>query len=43
MPNVISNSSGLIALDDFDRVFILKELYGTIYITEEVYHEFGKM
>jgi predicted nucleic acid-binding protein len=42
MPNVISNSSALIALDNIEMIFILRELYGKIYITNEVYHEFGK-
>ena len=41
MPNVISDSSALIALDNIEMIFILRELYG-IYITNEVYHEFGK-
>ncbi len=42
MPNVISDSSGLIVLDNIHMTFILKALYGKIHITEEVYHEFGK-
>ena len=42
MPNVISNSSCLIALDNIDMLFILKELYGTIYLTSEVAGEFEK-
>ncbi|OAD21618.1 hypothetical protein THIOM_002608, partial [Candidatus Thiomargarita nelsonii] len=42
MPNVISDSSCLIALDNIDMISILRELYGKIYLTEEVYHEFGK-
>jgi predicted nucleic acid-binding protein len=42
MPNVISDTSGLIVLDNIDMIFILKALYGKIYLTEEVFHEFGK-
>jgi predicted nucleic acid-binding protein len=42
MPNVISDSSCLIALDNIGMVFILKDLYEKIYITEEVYNEFGQ-
>jgi len=42
MPNVISDSSCLIALDNIDMISILRELYGKIYLTEEVYHEFSK-
>ncbi len=42
MPNVISDASGLIVLDNIDMTLILKALYGKIHITEEVYREFGK-
>jgi predicted nucleic acid-binding protein len=42
MPNVISDTSGLIVLDNIDMIFILKALYGKIYLTEEVFQEFGK-
>lgn len=42
MPNVISNSSCLISLDNIGMLFILKDLYGEIQISEEVSHEFGK-
>ena len=42
MPNVISDSSCLIALDNIDMLFVLRALYGKIYVTEEVSDEFGK-
>lgn len=42
MPDVICNSSGLIALDNIDMLFLLKAVYGRIIITEEVREEFGK-
>jgi predicted nucleic acid-binding protein len=42
MPDVISDSSCLIALDNIGMLFILKKLYGKIYISEEVADEFGK-
>ncbi len=42
MPEVISNTSCLIVLDNIDMLYILKELYGKISITEEVAGEFGK-
>jgi predicted nucleic acid-binding protein len=42
MPNVISDSSCLIALDNIALISILKDLYEKIYITEEVYSEFGQ-
>ena len=32
----------LIVLDNIDMLFILKELYGSIIITQEVSEEFGK-
>jgi predicted nucleic acid-binding protein len=42
MPNVISDSSCLIALDNIGMISILKDLYENIYITPEVYSEFGQ-
>jgi predicted nucleic acid-binding protein len=42
MPDVISNTSCLIVLDNIDMLYILKNLYGEISITEEVAGEFGK-
>jgi predicted nucleic acid-binding protein len=42
MPEVISNTSCLIILDNIDRLDILQKLYQTIHITEEVAQEFGK-
>lgn len=42
MPDVICNSSCLIALDNIERIDLLRSLYGQIVITEEVYQEFGK-
>lgn len=42
MPNMISNSSCLIALDNINMLFILHKCYGKIIISEEVQHEFGK-
>lgn len=42
MPNMLSNSSCLIALDNIDMLFILRERYEHIYISEEVVEEFGK-
>ena len=42
MRKIISNTSCLIILDNIGMLFILKELYGNIWITEEVYHEFEK-
>jgi len=42
MPDIISNTSCLIALDNIGMLFILKKLYGKIYIAEEVFNEFGK-
>ncbi|QTA81619.1 DUF3368 [Desulfonema limicola] len=42
MPDIISNTSCLIALDNIGMLFILKKLYGKIHIAEEVYNEFGK-
>ncbi|MCP4752853.1 MAG: DUF3368 domain-containing protein [Proteobacteria bacterium] len=41
MPNIISNSSCLIALDNIGQTQILKDIYGKIYITEEVAGEVG--
>ena len=42
MPDIISNTSCLIVLDNIGMLHILKELYGNIIITEEVAIEFGK-
>ena len=42
MPEMISNTTCIIVLDNAGSLYILKELYGTINITEEVFHEFGK-
>lgn len=42
MPNVISNTSCLVVLDNAKLIHILKRLYENIFITEEVYKEFGK-
>lgn len=42
MPDIISNTSCLIVLDNIGMLDILKELYGKIYITQEVSEEFGK-
>ncbi|MGZ8246835.1 DUF3368 domain-containing protein [Methylomagnum sp.] len=41
MPNIVSNTSGLIALDNISRLDIFEKLYGTIHISEEVVSEFG--
>ncbi len=42
MPEKIANSSCIIVLDNIDLLWILKELYGHILITEEVFYEYGK-
>ncbi|MGZ8159343.1 MAG: DUF3368 domain-containing protein [Methylobacter sp.] len=42
MPEIISNTSCLIILDNIDRLDILQKLYQTIHLTEEVALEFGK-
>jgi predicted nucleic acid-binding protein len=42
MPNIISNTSCLIALDNIGMIYILKNLYDKIIISKEVSHEFGK-
>ena len=42
MPNIISNASCLIVLDNIGMLDVLKELYGKVFITEEVSKEFGK-
>ena len=42
MPEIISNTSCLIILDNIDRLDILQKLYQTIHLTEEVTQEFGK-
>ena len=41
MPNIISNTSCLIVLDNIGKLELLKELYGKVLITEEVAKEFG--
>jgi len=42
MPDIISNTSCLIVLDNIGMLDILKELYGKIFITQEVSEEFEK-
>jgi len=42
MPDIISNSSCLISLDNIRMISVLQELYGNIFICEEVYKEYGK-
>jgi len=42
MPRVVADSSCLIALDNIRMMSILKEVYGKLYISEQVLHEFGK-
>jgi len=42
MPEMISNTSCLIILDNIERLDILQKLYHTIHLTEEVAQEFGK-
>lgn len=42
MPDVISNTSCLISLDNIDQLSLLKDLYEKIVITDEVQQEFGK-
>jgi predicted nucleic acid-binding protein len=42
MPNIISNTSCLIILDNINALSILEKLYQKIYITEEVAQEYGK-
>ncbi|GAK49802.1 hypothetical protein U14_01026 [Candidatus Moduliflexus flocculans] len=42
MPDVICNSSCLIALDNIAMVPLLQSIYGLMTITEEVRNEFGK-
>ena len=42
MPEIISNSSCLIVLDNIEMLFTLRNLYGKIVICEEVQNEFGK-
>lgn len=43
MPEIISNTTCIIVLDNAGSINILRELYGTITITEEVFQEFGKV
>ena len=42
MPEIISDTSCLIILDNIKRLEILKELYDEICIAEEVFKEFGQ-
>lgn len=42
MPEMISNTSCLIILDNIERLDILQKLYQGIHLTEEVAQEFGK-
>ncbi len=42
VPEMISNSSCLIALDNIDMLFVLRECCGQIIVAEEVRQEFGK-
>lgn len=42
MPEMISNTSCLIILDNIDRLDILQKLYQTIHLSEEVAQEFDK-
>ena len=42
MPKIISNTSSLIVLDNINALYILRELYQTIYITPEVADEYAK-
>ena len=42
MPNIISNTSCLILLDNINALDILQKLYQNIYLTEEVAQEYGK-
>jgi predicted nucleic acid-binding protein len=41
MPNVISNTSCLIALSNIDMLEILQKRYGRIIVTPEVFNEFN--
>ncbi|MDI7237824.1 DUF3368 domain-containing protein [Leptospira santarosai] len=42
MREVISNTSCLILLGKIERLFLLRDLYGTVYITETVAEEFNE-
>ncbi len=42
MPEIITNTSCLIVLEKINKLFLLEELYKTIYTTKEVEKEFGK-
>jgi predicted nucleic acid-binding protein len=42
MPNIISNTSCLVILDNINELAILQKLYQHIYVTEEVAQEYGK-
>lgn len=41
MPEILTNTSPLIALDNVGRLAILEALYGVVHCTEEVAAEFG--
>ena len=41
MPDMLSNTSGLIALDNIGQLDLLHRVYGIIHISEEVAAEFG--
>ena len=41
MPDVLTNTSPLIALDNIGRLDVLEALYGVVHCTEEVAAEFG--
>lgn len=41
MPDVLTNTSPLIALDNIGRLGVLEALYGVVHCTEEVVIEFG--
>ena len=42
MRKIISNTSCLIALSNIGKLDILRELYGSVYVTKEVMGEFGE-
>lgn len=41
MPEIISNTSGLIALDNIGRLQILRDVYGQVLVPQEVAREYG--
>lgn len=41
MPDMVSNTSCLIALDNIDSLTLLEQLYGVVHISAEVAGEFG--